>query len=74
MPRLDDWVGELFTEEHLDDTCAKLADAARPDSDLEAQERQIRERIRKLDGELDSYRTIVRTEPEAASAVGRWIA
>ncbi len=30
VPRLDDWVGELFTEEHLDDTCAKLADAAQP--------------------------------------------
>ena len=28
----------------------------------------------RLDEELDSYRTIVRTEPEAASAVGKWIA
>ncbi len=67
-------MAELFTDEHLDDTCAKLADAAQPDSDQEAQERQIRERIRKLDEELDSYRTIVRTEPEAASTVGKWIA
>ncbi|HJQ90470.1 MAG TPA: recombinase family protein [Acidimicrobiia bacterium] len=74
VPHLDSWVGELFTDEHLDDTCAKLADAAQPDSDQEAQERQIKERIRKLDQELDSYRAIVRTEPEAASAVGRWIA
>ena len=31
-------------------------------------------RIRELDRELDSYRTIVRTEPEAASTVGKWIA
>ena len=45
-----------------------------PDRHEEARQRQIRERIRKLDEELDSYRTIVRTEPEAASAVGRWIA
>jgi hypothetical protein len=46
----------------------------KPDTDDQARQRQIRERIRKLDEELDSYRTIVRTEPEAASAVGRWIA
>jgi hypothetical protein len=74
VPHLDSWVGELFTDEQLDDTCAKLAAAAQPDTDQEAQERQIRERIRTLDQELDSYRTIVRTEPEAASAVGTWIA
>jgi hypothetical protein len=74
VPRLDSWVAELFTDEHLDDTCAKLAAAAQPDTDGEAQQRQIRERIRRLDRELDSYRTIVRTEPEAASTVGKWIA
>ena len=74
VPHLDSWVGELFTDEHLDDTCAKLAAAAQPDTDQEAQERQIRDRIRKLAHELDSYRAIVRSEPEAASTVGRWIA
>ncbi len=74
VPRLDSWVAELFADEHLDDTCAKLAAAAQPDTDQEAEARRIRERIRELDKELDSYRTIVRNEPEAASAVGRWIA
>ena len=72
VPRLDSWVAELFADEHLDDTCAKLADAAQPDTDREAQERQIRDRIRKLDQELDSYRTIVR--PDTSSTVGKWIA
>ena len=74
VPRLDSWVGELFTDEHMDDNCAQLAAAAQPDTDQEAQARQIRDRIRKLDQELDSYGAIVRTEPEAASAVGKWIA
>jgi len=74
VPHLDSWVAELFTDEHLDDTCAKLADAAQPDTDHEAEQRLIRDRIRKLDQALDSYRTIVRTEPEAASTVGKWIA
>jgi len=74
VPRLDSWVAGLFSDDHLDDTCAKLADAAQPDTDQEAQRRQIRERIAELDRELDSYRTIVRTEPEAAATVGRWIA
>ena len=41
---------------------------------LKKSERQIRDRIRTLDEELDSYRTIVRTEPEAALTVGKWIA
>ena len=74
VPHVDSWVGELFTDEHLDDTCAKLAAAAHPGTDQQAQACQIRDRIRKLDQELDSYRAIVRTEPEAASAVGKWIA
>jgi len=74
VPRLDSWVAELFADEHLDDTCATLAAAAQPDTDQEAEARRIRERIREFDKELDSYRTIVRNEPEAASAVGRWIA
>jgi Rad3-related DNA helicase len=74
VPHLDSWVGELFTDEYLEDTCAKLAAAAQPDTDQEAAARQIRERIPKLDQELESYRAIVRTEPEAASAVDRWIA
>jgi hypothetical protein len=34
----------------------------------------IRDRIRRLDQVLDSSRAIVKTEPEAASAVGKWIA
>lgn len=62
------------TDEHLDDTCAKLPAAARPDTDQEAQQRQIRERIHELDQELNSYRTVVRTEPDAAATVGKWIA
>ena len=74
VPHLDSWVAELLTDEHLDDTCAKLAEAAQLDSDQRAEERQIRDRICKLDAELDSDRTIVRTEPEAASTVGKWIA
>jgi site-specific DNA recombinase len=74
VPHLDSWVGELFNDEHLDDTCAQLAAAAQPDTDQEAEARQIRDRIRELDQELDNYRAIVRTEPEAASTVGKWIA
>jgi hypothetical protein len=74
VPHLDDWVAELFTDEHIDDTCAKLADAAQPDTDQEAQERRIQDRIRKLNQELDSYMTIIRTESEAAPTVGKWIA
>ncbi len=74
LPSLDSWLAELFTDEQLDNTCQALADASEPDADEEARRRQIRAKISKLDTELDSYRTIVRTEPEAATTVGRWIA
>ena len=38
---------------------AKLAAAAQPDTDRKAETRRIRDRIRKLDQDLDNYRTIV---------------
>jgi site-specific DNA recombinase len=42
LPGLDDWLGELFDTEHLDDTCQTLADAAQPDPDDEARRQEIR--------------------------------
>ena len=74
LPSADSWLAELFTDKQLDNTCQALADASEPNADEEARRHQIRARIGKLDTELDSYRTIVRTEPEAATTVGRWIA
>ena len=74
LPGLDEWLGELFDTEHLDDTCQTLAEAAQPDPEAEARREEIRKRIAKLDRELESYRSIVRTEPEAGATVGRWIA
>ncbi len=65
----------LFDTEHLDATCpaARRSRPARSRSrSLDREE--IRKRIAKLDRELESYRNIVRTEPEAGATVGRWIA
>ena len=70
LPGLDEWLGELFDTEHLDDTCQTLAEAAQLDPDDEARRDEIRKRI----AELDSYRTIVRNESKAGASVGRWIA
>ena len=74
LPGLDGWLGELFDPDHLDQTCQTLADAAQPDPDEAARRDQLRQRISDLDRELDSYRSIVRTEPDAGATVGRWIA
>ncbi len=71
---LDGWLAELFDPTHLDDTCQTLANASIPDPDEENQREEIRQRIAKLDTELDRYRTIVRNEPDGAATVGRWIA
>lgn len=40
---------------------------------MEEQRRYIKERIRQLEEELDRYRAVISSEPEA-SAVGKWIA
>jgi site-specific DNA recombinase len=74
LPGLDGWLGELFDEEHLDGTCDALAKAAEPDPEDETRRNEIRRRISALDADLDSYRAVVRNEPDAAPAVGKWIA
>jgi hypothetical protein len=70
LPGLDDWLGELFDEEHLDRTCETLAKAAEPDPEDETRRNEIRRRI----AALDSYRAVVRSESDAAPAEGKWIA
>jgi site-specific DNA recombinase len=74
LPGLDDWLGGLFDDEHLDDTCDALAKAAEPDPDEQGRRDEIRRRIAALDIELDSYRAVVRHELAAAPTVGKWIA
>lgn len=74
LPGLDGWLGELFDQEHLDDTCDALAKAAEPDPDEQARRDEIRRRISALDSELDSYRAVMRNEPDAAPTIGKWIA
>ncbi len=74
IPHLDTWMTQLFEEPNLDDTCRLLAEAAQPDQDQEAQRQYIKERIRQLDQELERYRAVIAAEPDAAAAVGKWIA
>ncbi len=74
VPGLDSWVAGLFDEVNLDDTCEKLAEAAQPDPDQIDQRREIKKRIKEIDQELDRYRAVIANEPEAAPAVGKWIA
>jgi hypothetical protein len=59
-----------FDPDHLDDTCQALADAVQPDTEETTRREEIRRRIAQLDAELDSYRTILRNEPDAAPTVG----
>lgn len=71
---LDSWVAGLFSEESLEDTCQRLAEAATPDADREAQRRAIKDRLRQLEKEFDGYRSAIRAAPDASPSVGKWIA
>ncbi len=74
LPHVDAWVTELFDDDHLDHTAQLLAAASEPDADEIARRKEMRDRITKLDTEIDAYRTILREQPDTASEVGKWIA
>ena len=71
MPHLDSWVGELFTDGHR---TTPAPNSPRPANPTPTSRHKRSRSVRKLDQGLDSYRATVRTEPEAACAVGKWIA
>ncbi len=74
LPQVDEWLAELFDDEHLDNTCRTLADATEVDPDEAARRKEMRDRIAKMDDEIDAYRTILREQPVTAPEVGKWMA
>ena len=74
VPSLDEWIGSLFAEEHLDATCEALAAA----SDLEPQadagrELELRRHLKECDAKLARYRELLEVNSEITSAA-TWIA
>ncbi len=74
LPKVDEWLAELFDDEHLDDTCRALSDASDVDPDEAARREEMRERIARMDTEIEAYRTILREQPITAPEIGKWMA
>ncbi len=74
LRQVDEWLAELFDDEHVDDTCRALADATEVDPDEAARRKEMRDRIAKMDEEIEAYRTILREQPVTAPEVGKWMA
>jgi hypothetical protein len=73
LPGLDAWLGSLFDEDHLDDTCAALAGASEPDPEAEKREAQLRAAIADCDRKIRNYRQLLDDEDSVALAA-QWIA
>jgi len=74
VPGLDRWVASLFDEDHLDTTCAALADAsdAAPELD-ESHQCELRRKLRECDAKLAKYRALLEKDDEI-TVVATWIA
>ena len=74
VPSLDEWIGSLFADEHLDATCDALAAASdiEPEGD-EGRELDLRRRLKECDAKLARYRELLEVNSEITSAA-TWIA
>ncbi len=72
-PGLDEWLGSLFDDEHLDGTCAALAGASEPDPEAEKRDADLRARIADCDRRIRNYKVLFDDEDTVTLAAG-WIA
>jgi hypothetical protein len=60
VPSLDEWIGSLFADEHLDNTCEALAAVSdlEPDGD-EYRQLDLRRQLKECDAKLARYRALL---------------
>jgi hypothetical protein len=73
VPKLDEWLAQLFEEEHLDQTCKALSMAGQVDEGPGATAIGARRKIADCDQRLSKYRTALDAGADAA-VVARWMA
>jgi site-specific DNA recombinase len=56
MPKLDEWLAQLFDPEHLDSTIAAMLDVGGPDEASEARAEAARRKLADCDDRLGKYR------------------
>ncbi len=73
LPGLDGWLASLFDDEHLDDTCARLAGVSEPDPTAQRREAALRAAIADCDRKLANYRALL-DHQDAVPVAAAWIA
>ena len=73
VPKLDEWLLQLFDEDHLDETCEALAVASEVDEATEARAEGARHKIADCDRRLAKYRAALQADVDPAMIAG-WMA
>jgi hypothetical protein len=74
VPKLDEWIGCLFSDEHLDRTCEALAAASEVEpEDDEGRQLDLRRQLRECDSKLARYRATLEVDGDV-TVVATWIA
>ena len=74
VPSLDEWIGSLFAEEHLDATCEALAAVSDLDpEDDPGRELDLRQQLKECDAKLARYRALLEQDSDI-TVVANWIA
>jgi site-specific DNA recombinase len=74
VPSLDEWIGSLFADEHLDRTCEALAAGSdvEPEED-EGRQLDLRRQLKECDAKLARYRALLEHDGDI-TVVATWIA
>ncbi len=70
---LDSWVASLFDDDHIDDTCDRLAGVSEPDPAAQEREAALRAAIADCDRKLANYRALLDYD-DAVTVAASWIA
>jgi site-specific DNA recombinase len=73
LPGLDAWLGSLFDDDHIDDTCAALAGASEPDPEAQNRDQQLRTDIADCDRRISNYRQLL-DDGNTVTLAAQWIA
>lgn len=73
LPGLDEWLAELVDDDHIDDTCDRLAGVSEPDPAAVEREAALRAAIADCDRKLANYRALLDHE-DAVTVAAEWIA
>lgn len=73
LPGLDAWLGSLFDDDHLDETCAALAGTSESDLEIEMREAELRAAIADCDRRIRNYRLLLDDE-DSVTLAAQWIA